>query len=145
MKLGRTLYRYWAALLFLAVVLQIGLAGYGAFYTTGKAEDKGSIVTHDEFENGWNLHSGVGWGVVLGGVILLLFALLARVGRPWSMLAAALAALFVLQVALAEIGFGSAFVGAFHPINALVILGLSGLLARAAWSIPDEASRSSAR
>ncbi len=145
MKLGRTLYRYWAALLFLAVVLQIGLAGYGAFYTAGKAEDEGSIVTHDEFETGWNLHSGVGWGVVLGGVILLVFALLARVGRPWSMLAAALAALFVLQVALAEIGFGTAFVGAFHPINALVILGLSGLLARAAWSIPDETSGSSAR
>ena len=55
----RTLYRYWAALLFLAVVLQVGLAGYGAFYTAGKAEDEGSIVTHDEFESGWNLHSAL--------------------------------------------------------------------------------------
>ena len=98
MKLRRTLYRYWAVLLFLAVVLQVGLAGYGAFYTAGKVDDERSILTHDQFDKGWELHAGIGWGVVLGGVLLLVFALLARVGRPWTMLAAALALLFVLQV-----------------------------------------------
>ena len=137
MKLRRTLYRYWAVLLFLAVVLQVGLAGYGAFYTADKVDDDRSILTHDQFDKGWGLHAGIGWGAVLGGVLLLVFALIARVGRPWTMLVAALALLFVVQIILATIGRNTAAVGALHPINAVVIVGLSGFIARSAWTMPD--------
>jgi Family of unknown function (DUF6220) len=140
MKVGHVLYRYWAVLLFLAVVLQVGLAGYGAFSTAGKVQDQGSILTHDQFEDAWGLHAGLGYGFVLAGLLLVAFALLARVGRPWTILCALLAALFVVQVLLAWIGFETAVVGALHPINALVIVGLSGFLARSAWMLSAPAA-----
>ena len=38
-----TVYRWWAAILTLAVVVQIGLAGYGAFNSAEKIEDNDSI------------------------------------------------------------------------------------------------------
>jgi len=41
----RALYRFWAALLLVAVVVQVGLAGYGAFAGDHKANDHGT-VTH---------------------------------------------------------------------------------------------------
>ena len=38
------LYRIWTSVFFLAVVVQVGLAGYGAFHNVSKADDKGSIT-----------------------------------------------------------------------------------------------------
>ena len=43
MSVLRTIYRYATVVIFVAIIAQIGAAGYGAFYTAGKAEDEGSI------------------------------------------------------------------------------------------------------
>ena len=39
MNVLRAIYRYWMSLLTLVVVVQIGLAGYGAFYAADKVSD----------------------------------------------------------------------------------------------------------
>ena len=134
MQVRRALFRYWAVIVFLAAVLQVGLAGYGAFYTAGKVDDLGTVLTHDQFEDGWGLHQGFGYGVVLGGIILVALAFIARMGKPWNRLAGLLALLLVVQVLLAWFGSDTAVIGAFHPINAFVIVALSGFLARSAWN-----------
>ena len=129
----RAIYRWWAALLVLGILVQIGAAGYGAFYVAGKLDEKGDVLTHKGFETGWDFHSGWGYVVFLGTVVLLVLALLARIGRPgiWWVLAVPL--LTVVQVLLAWTGEEEPIVGIFHPINALVLLGLSGSIAARAW------------
>ena len=123
----RTVYRWWAAIVFLAVVVQVGFAGYGAFYVAHKV-DKG-VVNESKFEDGFGLHAGFGYLVVLGGLILLLLALAARVGKRRTLQSLGLFALLIVQVLLAWIGFGVPAVGFFHPINALAIFAFTGYLA----------------
>jgi preprotein translocase subunit SecG len=129
----RAIYRWWAALLVLGVLIQIGAAGYGAFYVAGRLDEKGDVLTHKGFENGWDFHAFWGYMVFFGTIILLVLALLARIGRPgiWFVLAAPL--LLIVQILLAWFGSDTAVVGIFHPLNAFVILGLTGSIAAHAW------------
>jgi hypothetical protein len=124
-------YRYWAAIVFLAVLVQVGFAGYGAFYAANKADD--NKITKKVFEHGFDMHSGFGYTVVLGGILLLLIALAGRLGRPRVMKALALAVLLVIQVLLAYLGFAVPALGFLHPINALAIFALSGEIAHSQW------------
>ena len=124
----QTVYRFWTAIVFLAVVVQVGFAGYGAF-DVAKTVDEGTVNT-DQFEDSFGLHIGFGYLVVLTGLILLVLALVARRGRRE---AGALLGLLVLQVLLAWFGFEVPVIGFFHPVNALLIFGLSGWIARTAW------------
>lgn len=130
----KTLYKWWVALLFVAIIVQIGFAGYGAFFVAGKVEDEADFVTHNQFEDGWGLHTGFGYLVVLGALVLLVLALIARIGRPLVLLTLGLAVLAAVQVVLAWIGSEAAAAGAVHAVNALVIAGLAGLLVHRAWN-----------
>jgi NADH:ubiquinone oxidoreductase subunit 3 (subunit A) len=142
MQTARTIYRYWVAVIFLGVIVQVGLAGYGAFYAADKA-DPGPL-SNDTFDHGWAPHSA--WGSILGllALILLVIALVARFDshlRNWNII---LFVLFLLQVlVLAPIGSSVPALGWLHPINALAIFGISGFLAHRAWrgwdSAPDPA------
>jgi len=129
----RAIYRFWMALVVLAVLVQIGAAGYGAFDSANHLKDKGDRYGHEGFEDAWNFHTGLGWLTVYGILLALLFALLARVGRPriWWQLGLAVAA--IAQALFAFLGEDHPATGFLHPLNALVILALSGLLARGAW------------
>ena len=109
-------YKYLAGLVFLAVLVQIGFAGYGAF-AVAKDTD-GGTVNEDRFEDVFGLHAGFGYLVVLLGLILLVVALIARHRIRHTLI---LFGLLILQVILAWIGF-------FHPINAIAIAGLSGFV-----------------
>ena len=131
--LARALYKYWAAIVFLAVVLQIGLAGYGAFFTASKVENEGDVLTHTQFDDGWRYHDAIGWAVLLAALILVVLALFVRSRRSWTMLTAGLAGLVIVQALLAGIGLDTAAAGALHALNAVAILGVSGWLAHAAW------------
>jgi hypothetical protein len=62
-------YKYLAGLVFLAVIVQIGLAGYGAF-AVAKDTD-GGVVDENRFEDVFGMHAGFGYLVVLLGLILL--------------------------------------------------------------------------
>jgi hypothetical protein len=125
----RAVYRYLSMLVFVAVIVQVGFAGYGAFSAAGDVEDNGSI-DEDQFGDAFGLHAGFGYLVILLGLILFIVAL---VGRHRIKHSAILFGLLVLQLLLAWFGFETPFIGFFHPINALVIFGLTGYIAMTEW------------
>jgi hypothetical protein len=127
----RTIYRYWIALIFLAVLVQIGAAGYGAFYAADKA-DPGPVTKH-QFEHGFSLHSGLGYFIFLGTIVLFLLALGARLGKRRVLLNLAVPVLLIVQILLAWFGSETPAIGVLHPLNALLIAGLTGSLAHQAW------------
>jgi hypothetical protein len=129
----RTAYRYLAALIFLGVLAQIGAAGYGAFYASKHLEDKGDTLGHEPWDNAWNAHGIIGTVVIIAMVVLLVIALLARLGRPAIWLPLALAVAGVVQMGLAALGTAVPGLGFLHPLNALVIFTLSGLIAHRTW------------
>lgn len=127
----RTAYRYWIALLFLAVLVQIGAAGYGAFNAADKAEEG---LNEKGFENGFDFHNGFGYIIFLAAIILLILALGARLGRKRVLWALAVPLLVVAQIVLAWIGESTPAVGVLHPLNAFLIAGLTGTLAHREWA-----------
>jgi hypothetical protein len=127
----QAIYRFWTALVFLAILVQIGAAGYGAFYAADKS-DPGPLTDH-QFSHGFNFHDGFGYVIFLGTVVLFLLALGSRIGRRRVMMALVLALLTIVQIVLAWGGESAPVVGIFHPLVAFLILGLSGRIAFEAW------------
>jgi len=127
----RAIYRYWLALLVLAIVVQIGAAGYGAFYAADKADP--GPMTHHQFDHGFSFHGGFGSIIIAAGILALLLALAARLPRRTILMTLVLAVLLVLQQVSASVGSSTPAVGVLHPINAFLILGLTGRLAVEAW------------
>ena len=127
-------YRVWAAIVAAAIVVQIGFAGYGAFYVADKVDD--APVNEDLFRDGWDLHTGFGYLVILSGLVLLLFALAARVGKRRVLRTLGLFGLMILQLLLAWFGYATPVIGVLHPINAFLILGLTGSIVYEAWRRP---------
>jgi hypothetical protein len=127
----RTIHRFWLALLALAIVVQIGAAGYGAFYAADKS-DPGPMTTK-QFDHGFSFHSGLGYFIFLGGVVLFLLALAARLGKRPVLMNLAVPLLLIVQILLAWGGADTPAVGTLHPLNAFLILGLVGSLTYRAW------------
>jgi hypothetical protein len=140
----QTVYRYWAWIVFAAVCLQVGFAGYGAFFVANAVDD--NPVNEDKFQDGFGLHAGFGYLVVLLVLLYLLIAFAARVGKPRLIKNGVLFGLLILQVLLAWFGFEVPAIGFFHPVNALLIFGLSGSMAWTYWrgEAPAPAPSSSA-
>jgi hypothetical protein len=133
-----TVYRYWLTLLFLAVVVQIAAAAYGGFYAAEKLGDqKGSdeqkLISEKVFDHGFDFHTGFGYFIFLGAVILLLLALGARLGKTGVLWALAVPVAVAVQIVLAWISEGVHGIGILHGLNALVIFGLTGYLTGEAW------------
>lgn len=80
----------------------------------------------------FQLHATLGSILALAILLLLIVALIARPGRRLVGLTALLAALTILQVSLPRLRTVLPPVAALHVINAAVLLGLAGPLARAA-------------
>jgi hypothetical protein len=131
----RTLYKLWAATLFIAVVVQVGLAGYGAFNARNKAEDH-KLVTEHQLGNGFDPHTGLGYLIFLGAIVLFVLALAARLGKQKILWALAALLLVVVQILLAYGAEDATVVGFFHAVNALAVFGLTGFLAHRAWRGP---------
>jgi hypothetical protein len=128
----QALYRWWATLILVAVVIQVGLAGYGAFFVIHKVDDH--PVTESEFEDGFIPHSVVlGYLIVLFGLIYLAIGLVAGIGRWRLGRHGVLFGLLVLQLALAWIGFAVPAIGFLHPVNALVIFSVTGWIVSEEW------------
>jgi hypothetical protein len=128
----KTVYRYWAALVFLAIVVQVGFAGYGAFSVAGDTVD-GVSVDEKRFEDAFTLHAVLGTLIVLGALLYVLIALAARLGGRRVGIVAGFFGLTVVQMVLAWIGGDVPAIGFFHPVNALVLFAFSGWLAQQAW------------
>jgi len=123
----RAVYKVWAWIVFVAALLQVAFAGYGAFFVANAVDD--NPVDQDKFDDGFGLHAGFGYLVILLGLIFLVIAFAARVGKPRIWRNLILAGLLILQLILAWVGFAVPAVGALHPVNAFLIVGLSGYLA----------------
>jgi hypothetical protein len=130
----KQLFKYLTSLLFVAIVVQVGFAGYGAFNAIDKA-DKDKTVTKKTIENGFDPHGLVGTLVVAVMLLLVLTALIGRLGPLYAKWTAGLLVLGVLQLVFAYLGTKSAPVGGFlHGINALAIYAGAALLAHRAWT-----------
>jgi hypothetical protein len=136
----RTIYRYWLTLLTAAIIVQIGAAGYGAFYAADKSDP--GPMTKKQFEHGFGLHAGLGYFIFLGAIVLFLLALGARLGKRAVLRNLAIPLLLVIQILSAWIGFGTPAVGVLHPLNAFLILGLTGSLVYQAWRGTRQAANS---
>jgi hypothetical protein len=130
----RTLYRIGAAILFLAVLVQIGAAGYGAFYAAHKLQHKTSTpLSHKGFDHGFSFHVGWGYVVFIVAVVVFVLALGGRVGRASVIRAGAAALLVALTIILAWGGESAPAAGIFHPLFALGVFAVTGILAHHAW------------
>jgi hypothetical protein len=120
--------RYVVTLYFIGVIVQFFLVGYGLFGMKHGA-------TIDDAKS-LDAHRGVGFLIVefVGGVLLIatLVAWQKPLGRKVG-LYVLLCLLGVVQAILATEGFHHKWVGMFHPVNALILLGLSGSLAFRSW------------
>ena len=121
----RTAFRIVASLTSLAVIVQVGLAGYGAYNAIDTSDH-----TKTSIENGFDPH-GIGGTVVLALMLILL--IVALVARHQIRIAAILLGLGVVQLLLAWGASGAAWVGFFHGVNALAIAGIAGSLAGNEW------------
>ena len=140
----RAVYRIWATLLFILVIVQVGLAGYGAFYAANKLDDEGSTIDADVFSDGFGLHIGLGYLVVLAGLVFLVIGVVAGIGKWRLGRHGVLFGLLILQVLLAWIGFGVPAIGFLHPVNALLIFGLLGWVTSNEWRASRAAPMSAA-
>jgi len=106
----------WALTLFLvAGAVQIFLAGFGAFH------------------GGFAAHRGLGFGMAGLALIIVVLALVARVGTRDVVLAVVLLLLAGgAQSLLAGLGEDAAFWGGLHALDGLAILGIAGFLQGAA-------------
>ena len=129
-----TLYRWWASLLFVMIILQVGFAGYGAFYAANKIDNNDpKAITEHGFDHGFAPHIVFGYIVVLAGLLFLVIGAIAGVGRWRLGKHGAIAGLLILQVLLAWFGFAVPGIGFFHPVNAFVIFALTGSVAYSSW------------
>jgi hypothetical protein len=125
----RIAFRIIASLVSLGVVIQVGLAGYGAFNAIDKAGD--ASVTKKTIENGFDPHGALGTIIIVLMLILVIVSLLA--GRRKARIVTILFVLGIVQMLLAWGGTSAAWVGFFHGVNALLIAGIAGSLAGAEW------------
>ena len=136
----RTVYWVWSMVVLVMVILQIGFAGYGAFYAAHKLEDEGSSITDKTFEDGFGLHIGFGYVVWLAVIVLLAIGVIAGVGRWRLGKHGVLALLLTLQILLAWTGGSVPAVRALHPLHAFVILGLTISIVWDGWQALKAAS-----
>jgi hypothetical protein len=134
----RTFYAVWSWILFVLVVVQVGLSGYGAFYAANKLQDEGSTIDEDVFFEGFGAHAIVGYLIILAGLIFLVIGLIAGLGRWRLGMHGTLFGLLILQLLLAWFGFEVPIIGFLHPVNALLIFALSGSLAWREWRLRKE-------
>ena len=131
-------YAWVAWLLAAAAVVQVFLAGLGVF------EDPSRFVIHREF------------GYLIGwfAVVLLVLAIVGRLGRRLIALSILLGVLFALQSVFVLLRSSAPFVAALHPVNGFLIILVALVAGRDAREVvsvragdardPGEAESSSA-
>jgi len=127
---ARAVLKYFIALYIVAVIIQVFLAGEGIFGAEGSPTDDDQSTTLDP-------HRGLGWFLTMPiAFLLLIVALLAWLPNKRNrVLAIALPFILFVQLILGDAGRWG---GAFHPLNAILILGILGYLANQLWRRPAE-------
>ncbi|MCW3067865.1 MAG: hypothetical protein JWL67_490 [Solirubrobacterales bacterium] len=125
-------FRWLTSILFAAIVVQVGLAGYGAFEAINKAEH--TPVAKKAIEDGFNAHSALGSVILVVMLALLIVALVGRLGRNNVRWSAAVLLLGILQFVLGVVSTSVPWIGFLHTVNALALYAGSALLAHTAWT-----------
>lgn len=128
----RAAFRYLTSVLWVAVVVQVALAAFGAFDAVHKS--KHAPIAHKTIDNGFGPHAALGYIIILLMLALLIVAAIGRLGRTPTRFAGGLLLAGVIQAILGMISENTPAVGVLHGINALVIFSLSGLLAHRTWT-----------
>ena len=119
--------RYVTSLFFVGVIVQFFLVGYGLF-----AMKHGATIDNAK---SLDAHRGLGWILSeFGAILMLILVLLAWPARRLLGMWILLAVLAFFQGVLASSGYHHWGLGMLHPVNALLLLGLSGRLAHYAWT-----------
>ena len=118
---ARAVLKYFIALYVVAVIIQIFLAGEGIFGADGSPTDDDQSTTLDP-------HRGLGWFLTMPIAALLLMP-----NKRNRILSIALPFILFVQLILGDAGRWG---GAFHPLNAILILGILGYLANQLWRHP---------
>lgn len=126
-------FRYLTSVLWVAVVVQVALAAFGAFDAVHKS--KHAPIAHKTIDNGFGPHALLGYIIVLLMIVLLVVGALGRVGRTPVRLAGGLVLAGIVQALLGVISENTPAIGVLHGMNALVIFSLSGLLAHRTWTV----------
>jgi hypothetical protein len=126
-QVATTIVRYGAMLFGTAVIVQIYLAGSGIFAAKGPVKDASSLDPHRLLGN-------------ILAVLALLLLIAVIVARPSRRVVITVIVLFVLTAVegfVAMAGDGAPYVGALHPVLAVVIMGASALIPL--WTRKDTA------
>jgi hypothetical protein len=132
LALVRNAYRWLTSVLFVAVVVQVGLAGYGAFNAIHKAEN--ASVSKKTIEDGFGAHAAVGTLIVLVMLLLLVVALAGRLGPAAVKWSGTLLVLGIVQMVLGVVSTSVPVLGFLHTVNALAIYAAAALLAHRTWT-----------
>ena len=129
--------RYVTSLFFLGVIVQFFLVGYGLF-----AMKHGATIDNAK---SLDSHRGLGWILATWGApLMLILVLLAWPARRLLVAWIVLAVLAFFQAILASSGYHHWGLGMVHPVNAVILLGLSGRLAHYAWTTRKSADAATA-
>jgi len=123
-------YRVLITLFAAAVIVEVFLAGLGIFRAM-PGDDK--PVSHETFEDKFDAHAAIGGFLIGGSILLLIVILIAWTGLRSIGATFGLAVLTFVQMILGGAGEDAPVAGAFHAINALLIVGLSLFLTWRAW------------
>jgi hypothetical protein len=127
----RDVFRWFTAVLFVAIVAEIGFAGYGAFDAIHNAAQK--AITKKAIQSGFDIHDALGSVIVLAMLMLLIVAATGRVGPTKLKWASVLAALGIVQAVLGSATSVPAL-GLLHGLDAIAIFVVAGMLAHRTWT-----------
>jgi heme A synthase len=130
----RTTFRWLTSVLFAAIVVQVGLAGYGAFDVIHKAEQASVSVPKKTIEDTFNAHSALGPIIVLIMLVLLIVSLAGRLGEGHLRWSGGIFLLGILQAVLGIVSTSVPGLGFLHAVNALAIYTAVALLAHRVWT-----------
>ena len=126
-------FKYLTSVLFVAVVVQFALAGYGVFYAEHKA-DKHQPVTKAVFDHGFKAHAVVGSVLLVVMLLLVIVAAAGHLGPTALKFSIGLLVAGILQTLFAVLGRSVPALGFFHVLNGLAIYAAAGLLAHRSWT-----------
>ena len=120
----RTVHRVLLSVFTLGVIVQFFLAGLGVF----RVQDGASS---SRFDHVFQPHRVLGNVLLIVALLVLVAALVGRLGRGQALLGLVLTLLVFLQSVLANAGPSG--VRALHPVVAVLILGLAGSFTGRLW------------
>jgi uncharacterized membrane protein len=125
-------FRWLSSILFAAIVLQVGFAGYGAFDVIHKAEK--APLSKQTIEDSFNAHGALGTVIVVAMLALLIISLAGRLGESYLKWSGGILLLGILQFVLGAVSPEVPWLGFLHAINALAIYAAVALLAHTVWT-----------